>query len=439
MAIEQGGETNITYVVGEEKRLIDILSSAEVVPLLKGMVRAGAAEVAVLDTDGNTLWLERNPVTGGNLAGNIPIFLEGEPVGKLVIKGSAGREEPLKGLASLLLDALNTIIANNLKRMLTTEVHTAVVNQSYEDLVETNRRLAESEAQYRELAGELEKKVEERTGELKLAHARLLQQEKMASIGQLAAGMAHEINNPLGFITSNLNTLHKYAQRLMEMLELYRTMIGDGIAAAAVEDAAQQKWQRLKMDLVCADISVLIAQSLEGAERVRKIVADLKGFSHIDELAEGMADLNAEIDRTISVLGHEISGDAEIIRDYQPLPGLLCNPALLCQVFFNIIKNALQAKKSGLRLIISTHCDSTAIRIGIADNGPGIPAEMRTRIFEPFFTTKEVGSGTGMGLAVAYDVVVRYGGTIEAECPAGGGALFTITLPLQRTENVKVP
>ncbi|HYS43860.1 MAG TPA: ATP-binding protein, partial [Geobacteraceae bacterium] len=100
---------------------------------------------------------------------------------------------------------------------------------------------------------------------------------------------------------------------------------------------------------------------------------------------------------------------------------------------------ALQAKKSGLRLIISTHCDSTAIRIGIADNGPGIPAEMRTRIFEPFFTTKEVGSGTGMGLAVAYDVVVRYGGTIEAECPAGGGALFTITLPLQRTENVKVP
>src|SRR6266568_2978195 len=290
MASEQGGETNITYVVGEEKRLIDILSSAEVVPLLKGMVRAGAAEVAVLDTDGNTLWLERNPVTGGNLAGNIPIFLEGEPVGKLVIKGSAGREEPLKGLASLLLDALNTIIANNLKRMLTTEVHTAVVNQSYEDLVETNRRLAESEAQYRELAGELEKMVEERTSELKLAHARLLQQEKMASIGQLAAGMAHEINNPLGFITSNLNTLHKYAQRLMEMLELYRTMIGNDVAVAAVAAAAQQKWQKLKLDLVCADISVLIGQSLEGADRVGKIVADLKGFSHIDELAEAMSD-----------------------------------------------------------------------------------------------------------------------------------------------------
>jgi hypothetical protein len=202
MATEQGGEINITYVVGEEKRLTDILSAAEVVPLLKGMVRAGAAEVAVLDAAGNTLWLERDPAAGGSLAGNIPIFLEGEPVGKLVIKGSVGREEPLKGLASLLLDALNTIIANNLKRMLTTEVHTAVVNQSYEDLVETNRRLAESEAQYRELAGELEKKVDERTSELKLAHARLLQQEKMASIGQLAAGMAHEINNPLQMITS---------------------------------------------------------------------------------------------------------------------------------------------------------------------------------------------------------------------------------------------
>ena len=420
MATEQGGETSITYVVGEEKRLTDILSAAEVVPLLKGMVRAGAAEVAVLDTAGNTLWLERDPAAGGGLAGNIPIFLEGEPVGKLLIKGRAGREEPLKGLASLLLDALNTIIANNLKRMLTTEVHTAVVNQSYEDLVETNRRLAESEAQYRELAGELEKKVEERTSELKLAHARLLQQEKMASIGQLAAGMAHEINNPLGFITSNLNTLHKYAQRLMEMLELYRTMIGNDVAVAAVAAAAQQKWQKLKLDLVCADISVLIGQSLEGAERVGKIVADLKGFSHIDELAEAMADLNAEIDRTVSVLGHEIPGDAVIIRDYQPLPGLLCNPSLL-------------------RLVISTNCDSTGVRIGFADNGPGIPHELKNRIFEPFFTTKEVGSGTGMGLAVAYDVVARYGGTIEVESPADGGALFAITLPLQRTENVKVP
>lgn len=439
MVTEQGEEINITYVVGEEKRLTDILSTAEVVPLLKGMVRAGAAEVAVLDTAGNTLWLEKNPAEGGGLAGNIPIFLEGEPVGKLVIKGSAGREEPLKGLASLLLDALNTIIANNLKRMLTTEVHTAVVNQSYQELLETNRRLSESESQYRELAGELEKKVEERTSELKQAHARLLQQEKMASIGQLAAGMAHEINNPLGFITSNLNTLHKYAQRLMEMLELYRSMIGDDVAATVVAVAAQQKWQRLKLDMVCADINVLIGQSLEGAERVRRIVADMKGFSHIDELAEGMADLNAEIDRTISVLGHEIPGDAEIVRDYQPLPGWLCNPGLLCQVFFNIIKNALQVRKSGFRLIISTICDGTAIRIGFADNGPGIPTEIRNRIFEPFFTTKEVGSGTGMGLAVAYDVVARYGGTIEAESPDGGGALFTITLPLQRTENVKIP
>lgn len=439
MATERDREADISFVVGEEKRLTDIVSAAEVVPLLKGMVRAGAAEVAVLDAAGRTLWQEKGAAAGVKLAGALPICLEGEPVGKLVIKGCAGREEPLKGLARLLLDALNTIIANNLKRMLTTEIHTAVVNQSYAELLETNRRLAESEARYRELAGELEKKVEERTCELKQAHARLLQQEKMASVGQLAAGMAHEINNPLGFITSNLNTLQKYVQRLLEMLELYRTMVGDDGATAAIAAAAHGKWQSLKLDLVCADINALIGQSQGGAERIGKIVADLKGFSHIDELAEGVADLNAELDRTISVLGHEIPGDAEIVRDYHPLPGLPCNPALLCQAFFNIIRNALQARNSGLRLVIGTLCDGAGIRVTFADNGPGIAPGVGDRIFEPFFTTREVGSGTGMGLAVAYDIVTRYGGAIEAESPAGGGALFTVTLPLQRMEHVKVP
>ncbi|HEX8960201.1 MAG TPA: HAMP domain-containing sensor histidine kinase, partial [Geobacteraceae bacterium] len=154
--------------------------------------------------------------------------------------------------------------------------------------------------------------------------------------------------------------------------------------------------------------------------------------------AEAMADLNAEVDRTLSVLDHEIPEDAEIVKDYHPLPRVCCNPALICQVFFNIIQNALQARKSGLRLTISTRRDSSGIRISFADNGPGIPDGIRNRLFEPFFTTREVGAGTGMGLAVAYDVVTRYGGTIEAESLAGGGALFTITLPLQRTEHVKV-
>ncbi|HEX8960986.1 MAG TPA: ATP-binding protein [Geobacteraceae bacterium] len=435
MVNDQAYEPDITYVVGEEKRLTDILTAPEVVPLLKGMVRAGATEVALLDVSGATLWRETDPTAVGSLAGSIPFYLEGEPVGRLVIKGETGREEHLRALAGLLLDALNTIIANNMKRMLTTEVHTAVVNQSYQELVETNRRLSESEARYRELAEKLEIKVRERTDELKQAHARLLQQEKMVSVGQLAAGMAHEINNPLGFITSNLHAFRKYAARLLEMVEFYRTM-KDGGASAAMTAAARRKWESLKLDLVSADIDVLIGQSLEGAERVGRIVADLKGFSHIDELAEGAVDLNAEIDRTISVLCHEIPADAEITKNYQPLPRLVCNPALICQAFFSIIQNALQARKSGLRLAINTFCDGSGIRISFADNGPGIPLEIRDRLFEPFFTTREVGSGTGMGLTIAYDVVTRYGGTIEADSPAEGGAMFTIALPAQRTKHV---
>ncbi len=418
-------QSHIKFVVGEERRLGDLVTEADLQPLLNSAVKAGALAAWIKDAEDCLRWSSGRAESGAP-AWEHPIYLEGELVGIVAVRGGKGSEHYLQGIATLLGDAVNAIVTNNLKRMLTTEIHTTVVNQSYEELLETNGKLQASEAQYRELAEQLEIKVEERTAELQSAHARLLQQEKMASIGQLAAGVAHEINNPLGFIASNLTTLRKYVDRFRAMLDCYRSAVKVGDVR---EEAFDRKWQELKLDMIWTDADDLIRQSLGGAERVRSIVADLKGFSHIDEAEDGVADFNTEIDRTLSVLSSQIPSDAEIIRNYQPLPGCRCKPAEFCQVFLNIILNALQAKPSGLKLTIATEARDGSIRLCFSDNGPGIPAAIRNRIFDPFYTTKDVGAGTGLGLTVAYEVVTAHGGMIGVSSSPGGGSAFSINIP----------
>ncbi len=424
----------LSYVVGEETRLADILADAEVMPLLRGALRAGAREVSISDDSGALLWGLPEHTTPHPGAFTFPLYLEGETVGYLAVSGAEENDDKVRGVATLLLDAVNSMATNNLKRMLTTRMHTQVVNQSYEELVQTNRQLAVSEERYRQLAGQLEIKVEERTSELKKVHARLLQQEKMASVGQLAAGMAHEINNPLGFIISNLHTFGKYTERFVTMLQYHRSLLRESVNAAA----ADAKWRELRLDTICDDVGDLLKQSLDGAERVKRLVADLKGFSHIDDGTESVVDINSEIESTLTILSHTHRKECEIVRDLHPLPGFPCNPALLCQVFASIIQNAFQCREEGVRLAIATAHDGTNIRITFTDNGPGIPDEIRGRVFEPFFTTKAVGSGTGMGLTVAYDIITGYGGTIEVESETGSGARFIVTLPAPRTYHGEV-
>ncbi len=424
----------VRYTVGEEKGLLEIMRADDVVPLLSQAIRAGAGEALLLDGSGHPIRSERNPAVPPEVTTSRTIRLEGEPVGTLTVKGRAGDEERLDGLAGLLWVSMNTIIANNLKRMLTAEMHTTVVSQSYDELLATNERLAASEGRYRELAESLDLKVKERTAELERAHARLLQQETMASIGQLAAGVAHEINNPLGFITSNLATLQKYTHRFVTMLEYFRSSIGAGMALDDISRQGGVKWRELKLDLALADVGDLLSESLAGAERVKRIVADLKGFSHVDADVEGEVDVNAELDRTLGVLTHHIPPDTEILRDYGTLQPYACRPTLLCQIFLNIIRNSLDARRNGLKLTLVTRVAGNGLTISIADNGPGIPPELRRRIFEPFFTTREVGSGTGMGLAVVYDSVRALQGEVEVDTPPGGGARFTVTLPLRDAE-----
>lgn len=438
MAEKEESYPGIEYIVGADKRLSEVLSGDEVTTILKGAVGAGASSAAIKDSGGEVLWTWGIATYDDILSEELPISLEGESVGTVSLQWREGDGPRVKGLLVLLREILNAIAYANLRRMLTTETHTTVVNSSYEELLETNRRLALSEAKYRELAENLEKKVIKRTEDLKRTYGRLLQREKMASVGQLAAGVAHEINNPLGFIVSNLHTLGKYVGRYWEMLECYRVAFEDAGVTVRAKELPHRKWRELRLDFITGDSEELIGQCLFGAERVRKIVSDLKGFSHIEDGDEMPVELHVELDRTLNVLAHEIPQDAQIIRDYRPVPVFVCNPALLCQVFLNLVLNALEARPAGLRLTIRTDQVEDSVLVSFSDNGPGIPGEIIDRIFEPFFTTKDVGQGTGMGLTVSYEVITGYGGTIEVENRPGQGATFTIQLPAKRGEHVKV-
>jgi two-component system, NtrC family, sensor kinase len=427
------GHRRIVYCVGEERALRDVLPESEAATLLAAASRAGLRGVRVIDPGGKTLWGSGGDTPPpGEWDSRHPILLEGEPAGSVVLPAGAARGETQDALLALLAGTLTAMAHNNLKRMLTTETHTEVVNRSYEELLETNRSLSASEQRYRELTGTLEIKVRERTEELSHAMARLVQQEKMASVGQLAAGVAHEINNPLAFVTSNLQTLKKYTERFLDIIARYQRVFEQGGVAQQDRDDLRKIRESLRLDAISADAVDLLRQTLEGTERVRKIVMDLKGFSHIDEEGEAPADLNREIDRTLSVMNHEIPAGAAIVREFSPLPVIPCQPGAFNQLFLGLLRNAFQARHEGLRVTIRTGVSGDRIRIAFADNGPGVPADLRTRIFEPFFTTRDVGKGKGLGLTVAYDIVTAHGGTIDVEDTPGGGTTFVLRLPIRR-------
>jgi two-component system, NtrC family, sensor kinase len=431
-------QESIDFVVGGEKYLTDVLSEAEVIPLLKSAAQAGLELAAVVDAAGAPLWTFGQGSAGpgpsvqkGSHVEFRPIYLAGELVGKVYLAGGEKpAEEVLKILAQVVAAAVNSMVQTNLKRMMVTEIHTQVVQLSYDELLETNRRLTESEQKYRELAESLEIRVQERTAELKQVYTRMLQQEKMASVGQLAAGMAHEINNPLSFILSNLKSLEKYVGRFVELVGFYEEQSGVHDYATFL-NVIREKRSNLKIDFILEDLGELFAQTVLGAERVKKIVEDLRGFSHVDTGGDVKLDINLEIERTLSVLSSEIPADAEIIKKLAALPELSCKVPLLCQAFLNIIRNAFQASPRGLKLGILTELDGHGrVRIVFEDNGPGIPHDVQRRIFEPFFTTRDVGAGMGMGLTVAYEVVTSCGGTIDIKSKEGEGAVFVITLPI---------
>ncbi len=266
--------------------------------------------------------------------------------------------------------------------------------------------------------------------ELNEAQRAVYQQEKLASIGQLAAGVAHEINNPMGFISSNLTTLGKY----LDKLSAFETaMIGLMERDGNPETLGELKELRrsMKIDYILGDIQGLLEESHEGAERVRRIVQDLKSFSRVDETECKPTCINDCLTSTLNMVRNEIKYVAEVELDVAPdLPLLNCYPQQLNQVFMNLLVNAAHALEERGVIGIRTFRDGDDVVIQVRDTGKGIAPEHLTRIFEPFFTTKEVGKGTGLGLSISYDIVKKHGGSISVESRLGSGSTFTVRFPL---------
>jgi two-component system, NtrC family, sensor kinase len=266
--------------------------------------------------------------------------------------------------------------------------------------------------------------------DLKAAQSRILQQEKLASVGQLAAGIAHEINNPMGFIISNINTLNKYALKIWQYVDTMKEIIDSGPCGPETGRTLEQSRNALKIDYIREDIVNLISESLEGAERVKKIVQDLKSFSRLDESEYKTADINTGIESTINIVWNELKYKVDLTREYGTLPLTKCNMGQLNQVFMNILVNAAQAIESRGSILVKTWSDNGKIYVLISDTGCGMPKEVLKKIFEPFYTTKDVGKGTGLGLSIAYDIVKKHNGEIRAESEVGKGTAFTIIIPV---------
>jgi len=265
---------------------------------------------------------------------------------------------------------------------------------------------------------------------LQEAQSQLLQADKMASIGQLASGVAHEINNPIGYVYSNFGTLDGYLSDIFELLERYRLAM-ESVADGVTRTELQSAWQQADVDFVKGDVVALMAESMEGIKRVMQIVHDLKNFSRAagDE-AWQWADLHLGIDSTVNIVWNELKYKTEVCKYYGDLPLVQCRPSQLNQVFLNLLVNGADAIKRHGTISISSGVEGDEVWIEFADTGEGISPEHINRIFDPFFTTKPVGKGTGLGLSVAYGIVKAHNGRIEVRTEVGKGTAFRVWLPI---------
>jgi len=307
-------------------------------------------------------------------------------------------------------------------------------------LRDSNQRLESEIAERVAAEGALrERNVELEVANRRLAeaHSQLLQSEKLASVGQLAAGIAHEINNPISFVHSNLHSLSRYSKDMFSVLDAYEQ------AGSAHDEAALQRARQLKnaanVDFLRSDIPVLITESSDGLTRVEKIIKDLREFTNIDRSEHQLVDVRDALERTLSVAAHEIRPKADVVREYGELPPIECRPAQINQVFLALLINAAQAIATHGTITLRTACDGNGVRIAITDTGSGIDAAHLGRIFDPFFTTRPVGSGVGLGLTVAYNIVQQHGGRIDVASTLGQGTTFTVHLPLRAEDPARAP
>ncbi len=313
---------------------------------------------------------------------------------------------------------------------------------------ERTKELQSSQEALQKINDNLELEVQSRTRELEHVHSQLAMQEKMASVGQLAAGIAHELNNPINFVRTNFAALMDNFSDLLKLFPEYQRFL-----EKAEKDAMWQNKiaevrtleEKLNISFLTSDIPVLFDESEQGFQRIAKIIKSMRDFSRVDQLGElAWVNINKGIEDTLVIARHEYKYHATIETHLGDIEDVYCSLEQLNQVFLNLIVNSAHAiaamgeEKKGY-ISITTWQDTTHVFCEFKDNGPGIPQEHRNRIFEPFFTTKPPGQGTGLGLSISYDIVVRkHHGQFLLECPEGGGTIFTLSLPKKPREDIPI-
>lgn len=376
----------------------------------------------IVEADGETVLDSGPKATAATI--DVPLRIDIEVIGRLLAP------EARRVHAQVAAGWLEMVLASAHRYRMAADLHLEAVNADYEALQREHAALQESEERYRELAGQLEQRVRSQVETIENAQRQLYQAEKMASIGSLAAGMAHEINNPIGFIRSNLGTANTYFDKMNKAL-----------MALHQEEPEHVKsiWRLHDIEFVLEDFPGLLAESITGADRVTRIIAHLKAYASIDCASSASIDLNDAIRAAVDVIADQLPENIRLETDLQPLRQLACDIGRMNQVLFSLLQNAWQALGPGGGMIrVTSGIVGNEIRITVNDNGCGIKREILHRIFDPFFTTHDVGKGMGLGLTVSRDIVSAHNGRIEVETAVDAGSAFTVCLPLPRaTESEK--
>lgn len=331
-----------------------------------------------------------------------------------------------------LINGSNELAAGNLKyRFKPTEY------QEINELISTYNKMAES---LQDMYLELDEKVKERTKELEAANNELkstqsmmVHSEKMRSLGELVAGITHEINNPINFIHGNMVHFKNYASALFELIELYESF-ENNLSDEQKQEVNQLK-EKIELSFIKEDLPLLIQSCKDGTERTKNIILDLKNFSRLEEMVITKIDLAKEIETTLNILRSKIGNKVEIIKEYgDNIPQIEGFGGQLNQVFMNILDNSVYALKDGGVIVIRLQKNGNDVIIEIEDNGCGMTKEQSSKIFDPFFTTKPVGEGTGLGMSISYKVVQQHNGSISVESIEGQGTKFKICLPIEMKE-----
>ena len=322
-----------------------------------------------------------------------------------------------------------------------TESYTEIIEHS-QDLNKLNQNLKHEVGDRTQAQAELQKALDE----LKSTQAQLIQTEKMSSLGQMVAGIAHEINNPVSFVYGNINHLSQYIQDILELTELYQQQFPNP------GDKIEEKLDEMELDFIREDLPKILSSMRIGAIRIREIVLSLRNFSRLDEADMKAVDIHEGIESTLLILQNRLIPKAkhqgiEIIKNYNQLPKIECYPGQLNQAFMNIISNAIDVLEEGIdadiqnpQICINSQLISNrTVAITIADNGKGMSEDVKNKLFDPFFTTKPVGKGTGLGLSITYQIIVeKHQGTLRCESQLGIGTEFIIEIPIhQRREEDK--